>query len=103
MILDEHGNPISSKPDRSRLELLKDGQQPTPEFQIIVEPGTGATGVRAELRYKHHLFTEALPETFLSWDENSRNFFILPVMERLQLQLRPILIAEDDQPPCGVP
>jgi hypothetical protein len=98
MILDEHGRPIDPSPptDGPILQVLTGDKNPDPVFYIETRQ-SAVDGWQhwAVLRYKEHVFEEALPQTVLNWDEHSRDIFMLPVMRRLQLQLRPIIMAED--------
>jgi hypothetical protein len=95
--LDASGNPIRTtpEPERPSLQLLKGDQQPDPEFGIETTPGGIGTDHKAVLSYKTHRFEEPLPPTFMTWDETSQQLYCQPVMQRLAMQLKPILEAED--------
>lgn len=66
----------------------------TLEIEMRPSPLTGISWW-AQLLYKHHKFDELLPANWGALTDEARDQKYAEVAQRLQSQLRPILLAED--------
>lgn len=97
---DKRDHPDDFKPYPAEVETkMIEPHDPESEditLDLEMRPST-ITGISwwAMLKYKHHVFDELLPLQWGELSEEARDVKMAEVANRLQSQLRPILLAED--------